>query len=361
MGRFSPTPDPLERRLRDDMDALAPQAESGHGLATGDPAGLHTLREPTGVRPGAWGLGLRIGHAALAILGGAVGFLLHPVRTVDFEGSVVASSVEMVTTGPHIVALNAPVAALGAHGYTHVEYTGVKRVPGSGRGSLTALPAAGGVLELEQITIPMGALLTVKQEPIGALNLRVAPGTGTGQVRFTMPGGGYVLTGSDTLTVEPGALVEMKFDTLRFNLWFAPNARPLDLLSQLSVSGLSFTETIVGADGMQEDRMSLSTIQGGTLTLSAPKTEYPLRAREPLQMRLQEARVHQLRSDTGGIAVTFRARASDLALGDEGMQRTLKPSRLEWLSANPLVALVYAALTAVSSLIILFMLYIRNG
>lgn len=343
-------PDPLQQRLREQVEALAARAKTGAVPQQDELSQLQAIRELIAVHSIVSGRARRAALWTVAGIALVGAFLLLRVRTLDIDGVVRASSVDFVMDRTRVLALEESVTELSAAGFTRVVGLPVARAR-----SLVATPPTGATLRLEQITIPAGARVRVASVGQGRVLLRVEPAGDQGRARFNSPRGGVVRTGGDTLAMNPGAVVEVEFDAVRFNLRFDPADRTLDLLSGVPARTLSFAEERTVADDTRQDVLTSSTIEGGELVLPALREQrVALRARERLELQTQVLRVHRLRSDTTGLTIEFRMRASRVVVGEEATRRNLKPSRLEWLAANRRLELVrvgfVAALGAVLAL-----------
>ncbi|HEX6368968.1 MAG TPA: hypothetical protein VF006_08545 [Longimicrobium sp.] len=334
--------DPLEQRLRDRVAKLASQAENGEGPDPGELAGAQALRELIALRSAVSGRRRRVAFAAAAGVALTGIALLARVNGVEVDGVVRASSLELVLDRARVLELGVPVDSVWA-----ARYTRASTHPAAAGASLFAAPLPGGTLTMEQITLPAGTRIRVASAGRGRTLLRVEPRPDAGRVRFTSRGGARVATGAGTLALASGEALVLEFGAEPFNLRFAPANPAVDLLSGVPADSLSFSEPRVRADGARQEILELSTIDAGELVLPEMREQkVTLRPREHLDLRTTALRIHRLRSDPGGITVEFRARASRLALGQDGAVRDLKPSRLEWLASNRRLELARVAFVA---------------
>lgn len=320
----------LKQQLRSRVGELVAKAENGKELEPDELAHAQALRELIDLESTVAGRRRHVIFAAIAGMALIGNFLLMRVSSVEVEGVVRGSSVELVMDRVRVLERDIPVDSLWA-----ARYTRASSHPATAGTSLSAAPLPGGTLTMEQITMPAGARLRVASAGRGRMLLRVDPQPDTGRVRFTSRGGARVATGADTLLLGSGEALVLEFGAERFNLQFAPTTSAVDLLTGVPALSLSFSESRVRADGARQENLEISSIDAGELVLPEMREQkVTLRPHEHLGLRTRTLRIHRLRSDSGGITVEFRARASRLTLGEGGAERDLRPSRLEWLAAN---------------------------
>jgi hypothetical protein len=177
--------------------------------------------------------------------------------------------------------------------------------------------------------------LTVSASLHGPLDI-ARQGTGRHAVDFAVPKSVELIAGSGD-----------------FELVFAPRTpKPTLFASQLRVENLSFGE--IDVIPTQEDTTlvrRLSNIRSGRLYQeSLNGKERVLRSGENLQFSASQGEMRSLELREDHLELRFYGRVRGMRIGPSERQRSLMPSRLQWLAAQPTLYLFWGALVYVLGL-----------
>jgi hypothetical protein len=266
-----------------------------------------------------------------------LGMLLRRVGTVEVEGALRLSGIQLMLPDNPVLPVDEPLRSFSAVGFTRVEGIPSPPPPGGHTRGVLVEPLPGGTITFQQATLPPGARLRARLDTHGRASLQVDGGQGTGELLLALDGATRVILQQDTVVLQPGSATSLllSIGPARFDASFVAVDSTLELLRSVDSDSLVFSEMQAVTDGSHSAVSVISTIESGELVLPGIGNEkVSLRAREHLTLRSPSIRVHRLRLGPRGIDVDFRARASELALGATDERRDLRPSYLEAYAAN---------------------------
>lgn len=327
----------VEQQLRNRLVTLTDTIQNGRTPDSGTLEEVESLRRLLEVQSslrGRWRYPTILIAGILSLVVGLM--LLRQVETLEVEGSIRASALQLTLSDRRVLPLDKPLRALAASGFTKFEgipLDSSRDAPKRLR--IDTLP--GGSITLQQITLPEWARLNLEQSATGRTSLRVEQGGAGGQVRIATDGAARLVFSSEAVVLRSGDARTLLLDVGQpmFSLSFTPSDSTLELLTGLRADSLSFSDLQMPTQDARNDVVLLSTIDGGELYFPEMRGEkVTLRAREQLHMQTRALHINRLKLEPQGFVIEFRALISDLALGEGDARRDLRPSLLEWYAAN---------------------------
>lgn len=304
-----------------------------------------------------------IAGAGLVII---VGMLLRPVSTIDVEGSVKASRLQLKPQGRPIIPFDEPLQAFAASGFTGVDGIPMVGLPGDPVASLRAETLPGGTITLQQITVPRGSWFQIGSARYNqsSVETTASRSSSSGELLLSLDGPNRIMVRDDTVFTRRGSnlAVLIRFGPAPFNATITPADSIVELLRVIDADSLDFFDVQEFTDGSHEEVTSLSTIKSGVLAFPGlGDAQIRVGAREDFTLRSPTVRVHRIRLANGNVDVDFQARASAVMLGRGSDQRDLKPSMLEWYAANRRLGLARTVLFSGVVMLVAIIGWLRSG
>lgn len=206
---------------------------------------------------------------------------------------------------------------------------------------------SGGQVMLNRLAAEDGSQITFEYGADGALRIFARNATFSGEM--TVQGAAKIVGGSEVTRQDVNHLLSPAFpETVRF-LADGTGAIPARLalhpsealaLNDMPVRGISFTREVPDRPG---SIVFVSTIGGGSITLSDVARTVKLRKGEALFLKGLSGRITDIQID-GMIKVLFQGSAEEIRLGAAGFDRNLSPTVIDYLYHNQRVPLVWSGL-----------------
>jgi hypothetical protein len=288
--------------------------------------------------------------------------LLLRVPTVEIQGTVSTSWVELTVPTAQILVIDQPVHTLASTGFSGVEGLTLSSTDVRD-GSLNVQATAGGTVTLQEASIPAGSMITIEMNPTNS-HLKIEGGKGHGRAIISLTGPTDVFLNSDTIHIrsESDASLALSLQEERFDLTFASTDSSFDLLRRVKGSSLEFSKWETLADDDRVNLRSSSMILGGEIFfIGMDDRTMLIKARDQLRFRPQSLQVQRVRLQPEGLLVEFRARVSDLSIDTGIGPRDLRPSILAWFAANHNFAIARTLILSTVTLFVALIVFWVRG